>query len=105
MHRFARTSLSRRAATTALWGTTVTSHRHSSLFTNKKRPAPGMEEEPSFLRGKPQEGDPMLSAHQIEQRLPSKQQLQDELPSAAEVERAIREGKIDQYIVEEPKDE
>ncbi|AYU75653.1 hypothetical protein conserved [Leishmania donovani] len=45
------------------------------------------------------------SARHVEARLPTMKQLNEELPTAAELEKALREGKIDAYATQPDRDE
>lgn len=89
------------------------------LFTNaKKSYARGTEEEQKareeaafkesrdFLKQQVDaDGRNAPRSRDIENRLPSKKQLNEELPSTAELEKALREGKMDMYATKPEKDE
>lgn len=89
------------------------------LFTNAKKSfARGTEEELrareeaekkasyEFLARKVDgDGRNAPCARDVESQLPTKKQLNEELPSAAELEKALKEGKIDMFVTKPEKDD
>lgn len=82
------------------------SYARGTEAEQKAREEAAFKESQEFLR-QPLEGDghdaPRL--RDLEGRLPSKKQLNEELPSAAEVEKAIKEGKMEMFTKPEKDEE
>lgn len=91
----------------------------AGLFTNAKKSfARGTEEELKareerekkesqefFRRQVDGDGRNTPRARDVEDHLPTKKQLNEELPSAAELEKALKEGMMDMFTMKPDKDE
>ncbi|CAD2212782.1 hypothetical protein AGDE_15593 [Angomonas deanei] len=81
-----------------------------SLFTNQKQSYGHDKDEvkEANKKKKPfyeEESEKVYSSSEVEKKIPSVKQLNDELPSAAELEKALKEGKLDQYKSNEKEDD